>query len=202
MESGGSGEQELGLRVALLLDDVEVDGVDDDVALDVDAEGVSPEEDPRRADDVDGGAERHLPAGGGGEQRLGVVGELEAGEARGEAEDAARGGLQRAGQDLGGAEQGAVVEDGEGRRRVADGGGVGVGDMDGEDELHVQQGEIELEGGELDGDQVEGGVPGSAVDHGGDGRRRRRADRGGGPVPSQHLLASGRRARTSAAQRR
>lgn len=41
-----------------------------------------------------------------------------------------------------------------------DGCDVGVGDVDVEDEVGVENWEVELEGGEIDGDEVEGWVLG------------------------------------------
>ena len=167
-----SGEVELHLGVVLLLDDVEEDGVDDDVAVDADGEAAGPEGHGGLAGDLDGGVELHVAARGVGEDGAGVVRQLDGGEAGWEVEQAAGGGRLRAGVEVGGAEVGAAVEDGDGGGAVADGDDVGVGGVDGEGEADVQRRRRpEVEGGEADGDELERRVTRSAQQH---GRRRRR----------------------------
>lgn len=53
-----------------------------------------------------------------------------------------------------------------------DGGDVGVGDVDGEGQVGVDVGEVDLEGSEFDGDEVESWVFGFGTDESG-GRRGR-----------------------------
>jgi len=60
-------------------------------------------------------------------------------EAGGEAEELAGAGWLGAGLDLSGAEEGTLVEDGHGGGGVVDGSNVGVGHVDGEYNLCVQE---------------------------------------------------------------
>lgn len=150
------------LRPGLLVDDVEKNRVHHHVAVHVYPKPVGPPQHLGRTGDIDRGIERHLPVRHVGQDTGSVVGELDPVEAGREVEEAAGAGGLRAGVDLSGAEEGAVVEDGHGGGGVLDGDDVGVGDVDGEDELHVEGGDVELEGGEADGDEVEGGVLGSS----------------------------------------
>ncbi|KAJ4978501.1 hypothetical protein NE237_009281 [Protea cynaroides] len=155
-----SGKLKIELGFVLLVDDFKEDGIDDDVAVHVDVETVGPPEQPGRAAYVDGGVQDHLPSGYVGEEAGGVVrDEFEAVEPCRESEQLARLGGLGAGVDLGGAYQGAVVDDGHDGRRVLDGDKVGIRVVDSEDELGVDYGEVEFEGVEGNGDQMEGWIP-------------------------------------------
>lgn len=79
-----------------------------------------------------------------------MVSELDSVESSREAEQLAGACGLGAGLDLCGAEQGTVVEDGHGGGGVVDGDDVWVSDVDGEDELGVEDGEVELEGVKAD----------------------------------------------------
>lgn len=64
--------------------------------------------------------------------------------------------------------------------------------MDGEDDLGIEGGEVELEGGEVEGDEVEGGVPWLRRQDQGGGGGGRRAHQGGAPAESlSQSLSSG-----------
>ena len=139
------GDKDLQLRLVLLFHDVKKQRINGYVTVHVHHELMIPPQDLGGAGDVDGGVEHHLPLGDVGDEAGGVVGELEAVEAGGEAEELAGLGGLGAGQDVSGAEEGAFVEDGHGGGGVVDGSDVGVGDVDGEDEVGVEEGEVELE---------------------------------------------------------
>lgn len=126
--------------------------------------------------------QHHLPPRHVGEELLSVVGQLEAAEPSWEAEHLAGPRRLRAGLDRSRSEERAGVEDRHLGVGVVDGGDVGVSDVDGEDHLGVEGGEVELEGGEFDGDEVEGGVAGLGRDDERRGGGGRRADQGGGPA--------------------
>ncbi|WVZ01901.1 hypothetical protein V8G54_022707 [Vigna mungo] len=124
---------------ALLINDVEKDGINGDVAVDVDLEVVVPPHDPGYASDVDTSIENHLATRDVLEETLGVVRELEPMETGGKAEELAGAGWLGASLDLSRAEEGTLVEDGHGGGGVVDGSNVGVGDVDGEKNLCVQE---------------------------------------------------------------
>ena len=99
----------------------------------------------RGTTDIHSRVQHHLAPRHVSQELDGVVSELHAVEPSREAEQLARLRTLGAGLDLGGAQQGAVVEDGHGGGGVVDGHDVGVGDVDGEDELDVEDWEVELE---------------------------------------------------------
>lgn len=153
-------------------------------------EALVPPENLSRAFDIHGGVEHHFAAPHVLHELLGVLGELVPLEASREAEQLAGARRLGAGLDVGGAEERSGVEDGHLRGGVLDRGDVRVGDVDGEDDVSVHDGEIGLEGGEIDGDEVECRV----ARLGGEQRRRRssgsRSDQGGGPAPPPGLPAA------------
>lgn len=155
----GSGEVELHLGAVLLLDDIEEDGVDGDVAVDADGEGPRPEQHGGLAGDLDGSVQLHVAARDVGEDGAGAVRELDAVEARREVEQAAGGGGLAAGVEAGRAEERAAVVDGDGGGPVAHGHHVGVGGVHGEGEPDVQRRRRpEVERRQADGDELEPGV--------------------------------------------
>ncbi|KAM1100282.1 hypothetical protein FF1_006721 [Malus domestica] len=148
----------LHLRLIFLINNIKKNRINGQVTIHVDLKLVVPPQNPCRTDNIHSGVQHHLPPRRVGNKASGVVGHLEAVEASWK-EDLLGGlGGLRACLDLGGTEEGALVEDGHGGGGVVDGGDVGVGDLDGEDELGVEEWEVELEGGQLDGHDVEGGV--------------------------------------------
>lgn len=187
IESGfreDSGEVELHLGAVLLLDDLEEDGVDGDVAVDADGEGPGPEEQGRLAGDLDGGVELHVAARDVGEDGARAVGELDAVEARREVEQAAGGGRLAAGVEARRAEVRAAVEDGHGGGPVPHGHHVGVGGVHRQGEPDVQRRRrTEVEGRQADGDELEPGVTRPAKHQRRRGRRRRRAGERRAPAP-------------------
>lgn len=112
-----------------------------------------------------------------------MVSQLEPVEPSGKSQDLAGLGRLGAGVYLGGAEVRAVVEDRHGGGGVVDRRHVGVGDVYGEDELGVQDWEVKLEGGEVDGDEVEGWVLGLRIEQNHRRRRRRCSDQSRAPAP-------------------
>lgn len=189
-----SGEVELHLRVVLLLDHLQEDGVDGDVAVDADGEGAWPEQHRGLAGDLDGRVQLHVAARDVGEDSAGAVRELDAVKARREVEQAAWGGGLLAGVEAGGAEVRAAVEDGDGGGPVAHRHDVGVGGVHGEGEADVQRRRrAEVEGGQADGDELEPRVPGTAQHQRRGGGRRRRARERRAPAPPP-VRRRGRRA--------
>ncbi|GMN60181.1 hypothetical protein TIFTF001_029270 [Ficus carica] len=153
------------------------------MAVHVDPELVVPPQDPRRAADIHGGVEQHLSLGHVGEEPSPVVSQPETVEPGRQPQELARPRRLGAGLDVGRAEELALVEDGHGGGGVMDGGDVGIGDVDGQDELGVEDWEVELEGGEVDGNQMESGVLWLGSDQCRRRHRRRRADEGRAPAP-------------------
>lgn len=68
-----SGGEDFKFGGVLLINDVEKDGINGDVAVDVDLEVVVPPHDPGGASDVNGGVEDHLAASDVVEEARGVV---------------------------------------------------------------------------------------------------------------------------------
>lgn len=112
----------------------------------------------------------------------GVVGHLGPAKPSWKPKQLAGAGRLAAGPDGGRTDERAGVEDGHGRVGVLDGDDVGVGDVDGEDHLGVEGGEVELEGGEVDGDEVESGVARPRRDDECSGGGGCRPDGGGAPA--------------------
>lgn len=81
------------------------------MAIHVHLETMVPPQHLGGAADIDGGLQHHLPAADVGQELLGVVGELDAAEAGGEAEQLAGARRLGAGLDGGGAEERAGVVD-------------------------------------------------------------------------------------------
>ncbi|WOK94642.1 hypothetical protein Cni_G03347 [Canna indica] len=138
---------EMGLGVILLVNDLQKDGINEDMALDMDTEAVRPPEDLGGAGYVNRRIKGHFTAGSVGEEAWDVLSELEAIEAGREVEELAGVGGLTAGVEGGGAEVGAGVEDGDGSRSVVDGDQVGICDMDGEGDFDVEEGDVEAKGG-------------------------------------------------------
>lgn len=134
-----SGGEDFKFGGVLLINDVEKDGINGDVAVDVDLEVVVPPHDPGYASDVDTSIEDHLATRDVLEETLGVVRELEPMETGGKPEELAGAGWLGASLDLSRAEEGTLVEDGHGGGGVVDRSNVGVGDVDGEKNLCVQE---------------------------------------------------------------
>eukprot|EP00262_Sarcandra_glabra_P003200 TRINITY_DN1376_c0_g1_i7.p2 TRINITY_DN1376_c0_g1~~TRINITY_DN1376_c0_g1_i7.p2 ORF type:complete len:147 (-),score=14.12 TRINITY_DN1376_c0_g1_i7:213-653(-) len=132
-----SSNEEFQLRLVFLLDNVEVYRINGNSAVHVDLELVDPPKHLRRTCNVHGGVEDHLPSSHVGEEPSAVVSQLDSGEPSRELKDLARFRRLRAGEDLGGAEERAVVEDRHGGGGVFDGCDVGVSDVDGQDEFDV-----------------------------------------------------------------
>lgn len=144
----------------LLLDHIQEHRIDGHAAPNSGPKTVGPPQDASRAVDFNRGIEPHLPLGDVGQEPPGVVRQqLHPVEPGRHPHELARARPLGAGGELGCAEESAVVEDGNGGGAVGDGGGVGVGDVNGEGELGVQEGEVEGEGGEADGYQLEARVP-------------------------------------------
>jgi len=134
-----SGGEDFKFGGVLLINDVEKDGINGDVAVDVDLEVMVPPHDLGDAGDVDGSVEHHLAARDVLEEALGVVRELERVETGGKAEELAGAWRLRAGLNLSRAEERTLVEDGHGGGGVMDGSNVGVSDVDGEEKLCVEE---------------------------------------------------------------
>lgn len=193
--------ENLHLRLAILINHIKKHRIDDDVAVHVYLEPLSPPT-PQHLGlplDIHGGLQLHLSARHVSRELGGAPRELLPLEASRQAQDPAGVGALRAGVHPRRAEQRALVEDGHGGGAVLDGDDVGVADVHGEDEIGVERrGEVDPEGGELDGGQVEGGVPGTANHHRRDSGCRGRPDQGGAPAPMPLFAHRRRREMTTA----
>lgn len=142
-------KKELKLRSVFLIKDIKEDGINGEMAVHVDLEFVTPPQHFRKTPNVHTRIQNHLSLGHVGDEPAAVVGQFQAVEPGWKTQNLTRPGLLRTGIDLGRAEEGTLVENGHSGGGVVDGSDVGVGDVDGEDELRIHHRRFELEGSEL-----------------------------------------------------
>lgn len=145
-----SSNKNIQLGLVFLINDVKKQRINGDVTVHVDHKLVLPPQNFGRTSNIHSGVEHHLALAHVGDKAGGVVGQLEPVEPSREAEQLAGLGGLRAGVDVSRAEERAFVEDGHSGGGVVNGGDVGVGDVDGEHDVGVEDRDVELERGEVD----------------------------------------------------
>ncbi|KAI9072708.1 hypothetical protein K1719_045355 [Acacia pycnantha] len=138
------------LRAVFLINNIQEQGINGDMAIHVHLELVFPPENLGRTTDIHSGVEHHLTLGDISHKARGVVGQFQAVKSSREVEQLAGAGRLRAGLHLGRAQKRTLVVDGHGGRGVVDRGDVGVGDVYGEGEAGIEDWKVELQRGEVD----------------------------------------------------